>query len=91
MSVLQSISAPRRYSEYTPVAQRPRARLPGGSGRLLLTLRHAERPGKLQLPPSPPGQPQVLAFVQGFSELLGRCAIVMCSTEVSRCPGAAQG
>ena len=53
-------------------AQRPRAKLPGGSGQLLPTLRHTGRQGKLQVRPSPLGQSKILVMVQGFSELLGR-------------------
>ena len=53
-------------------AQRPRARLPGGSGQLLPTLRHTGGADKYPRRPSPPAQPQVLVPSQGFSELLGR-------------------
>ena len=52
-------------------AQRPRAKLPGGSGRLLPTLRHASRPGKRQSMPSPPGQLQrVVGRLSGRARLL---------------------
>jgi len=50
--------------------------LPGGSRQFLPTLRHARGRSKRHLRPSPPGQPQVLAFVQGFSELLAAPALV---------------
>jgi hypothetical protein len=45
--------------------------VPGGSGQLLPTLRHASGPDKIQLRRRPPGQSKILVVCQGFSELLG--------------------
>jgi hypothetical protein len=45
---------------------------PAEAGRLAIYSRACQRARHPTLWPSPPGQPQVLAFVQGFSELLGR-------------------
>ena len=44
---------------------------PAEAGRISWIVRQAGGPSKLLSRPRPPGQPQVLAFVQGFSELLG--------------------
>jgi hypothetical protein len=52
-------------------AQRPRAKLPGGSRQLLPTLRLVGRQDKKRVSPSPPGQSKILVISQGFSELLG--------------------
>ena len=53
------------------LVQRPRAKLPGGSGQLLPTLRHASRQGKTHRKRRPPGQSMILVIFQGFSELFG--------------------
>jgi hypothetical protein len=50
-------------------AQRPRAKLPVGSGRLLPTLRLAGGPSSSSRKRRPPGQPKVLVISRGDSEL----------------------
>jgi len=47
-------------------AQRPRAKLPGGSGQLSPTLRHAGGPGKQPRTRRPPGQLQRVDYMKAL-------------------------